>query len=68
VIEERELSEDSWLVRGRADVAPTMEWLVEVFLVQELKARASGVLLADPVVYTLDEDVLSRYERRVFVR
>jgi Mechanosensitive ion channel len=68
VIEERELGEDSWLVRSRADVAPTMEWLVEVFLVQELKARASGVLLADPVVYTLDEDVLSRYERRVFVR
>jgi moderate conductance mechanosensitive channel len=68
VIEERELGEDTWLVRGLADVAPTMEWLVEVFLVQELKARASDVLLADPIVYTLDEDVLSRYERRVFVR
>ena len=68
VIEERELGEDTWLVRGLADVAPTMEWLVEVFLVQELKARASEALLADPIVYTLDEDVLSRYERRVFVR
>lgn len=68
VIEERELGEDTWLVRGLADIAPTMEWLVEVFLVQELKARASDVLLADPIVYTLDEDVLSRYERRVFVR
>jgi small-conductance mechanosensitive channel len=68
VIEERELGEDTWLVRGLADVAPTMEWLVEVFLVQELKARASDALLADPIVYTLDEDVLSRYERRVVVR
>src|SRR3954465_7081184 len=27
VVEERELGEGTWLVRGEADVAPTMEWL-----------------------------------------
>jgi hypothetical protein len=67
VTEERELGEGTWLLRGRADVAPTLEWLAEVFLVEHLKARASDVLLADPIVYTLDEDALTRYERRVLV-
>ena len=42
----------------RAAVAPTMEWLAEEFL----------VLLADPIVYTLDEGALSRHERGVLVR
>jgi small-conductance mechanosensitive channel len=68
VVEERELGEGTWLVRARADVAPTMEWLAEQFLVEELKAWASDSLLTDPIVYTLDEDALTRYERRVFVR
>jgi small-conductance mechanosensitive channel len=68
VVEERELGEDTWLVRARAYVPPTMEWLAEVFLVEELKARAGGWLIADPIVYTLDEDALSRYQRRVLVR
>ena len=69
VVEERELGEGTWLVRGRADVAPTMEWLAEELLVARLKAHLSeDVLLADPIVYTLDEGTLSRYERRVLVR
>jgi hypothetical protein len=69
VVEVRELGEGTWLVRGRADVAPTMEWLVESLLVNELKARLDGeTLLADPIVYTLDEGAISRYERRVLVR
>ncbi|MGB2873850.1 MAG: mechanosensitive ion channel domain-containing protein [Gaiellaceae bacterium] len=69
VTEVRELGEDTWLVRGRADVAPTMEWLAENFLVNALKGRLrSEVLLTDPIVYTLDEGTLSRYERRVLVR
>jgi Mechanosensitive ion channel len=69
VVEVRELGEGTWLVRGRADVAPTMEWLVENLLVNELKARLDGAtLLADPIVYTLDEAAISRYERRVLVR
>jgi hypothetical protein len=46
-----------------------MEWLVENLLVNELKARLDGnTLLADPIVYTLDEGAMSRYERRVLVR
>jgi hypothetical protein len=69
VVEVRELGEGTWLVRGRADVAPTMEWLVEDLLVNELKARLDDeTLLADPIVYTLDEGAISRYERRVLVR
>jgi len=69
VVEERELGEGTWLVRGHADVAPTMEWLAEGLLVGALKAQLrSDSLLADPIVYTLDEGTLSRYERRVLVR
>jgi hypothetical protein len=69
VLEERELSEGIWLVRGRADVAPTMEWLAEGLLVGALKSELrSESLLAEPIVYTLDEGALSRYERRVLVR
>jgi hypothetical protein len=69
VVEERELGEGTWLVRGQADVAPTMEWLAEGLLVGALKAQLrNDALLADPIVYTLDEGTLSRYERRVLVR
>jgi moderate conductance mechanosensitive channel len=69
VVEERELGEGTWLVRGQADVAPTMEWLAEGLLVGRLKAQLpADVLLADPIVYTIDEGTLSRYERRVLVR
>jgi small conductance mechanosensitive channel len=69
VIEERELGEGTWLVRGQADVAPTMEWLAESLLVGRLKASLSGdALLADPIVYTIDEGTFSRYQRRVLVR
>ena len=69
VVEERELGEGTWLVRGQADVAPTMEWLAEGLLVGALRAQlANESLLADPIVYTLDEGTLSRYERRVLVR
>ena len=68
VIEERELGEGTWLVRGRVDVAPTMEWLAEQFLVGALKGHlSSDALLADPIVHTLDEGTLSRYQRRVLV-
>jgi hypothetical protein len=69
VVEERELGEGTWLVRGEADVAPTMEWLAESLLVGRLKASLSGdALLADPTVYTIDERTFSRYQRRVLVR
>ncbi|MBA2627895.1 MAG: mechanosensitive ion channel [Gemmatimonadales bacterium] len=69
VIEERELGDNTWLVRGEVDVAPTMEWLAEDLLVARLKAQLAGdVLLADPIVYTIDEPTLARYERRLLVR
>jgi small conductance mechanosensitive channel len=69
VIEERELGEGTWLVRGETDVAPTMEWLAESLLVGRLKASLSpDALLADPIVYTIDESTFSRYQRRVLVR
>ncbi len=69
VIEVRELGEDTWLVRGRTDVARTMEWLAEDFLRTALKGRLpEEVLLAEPIIYTLDEGAMSRYESRVLVR
>jgi hypothetical protein len=69
VVETRELKGGSWLVRGVVDVAPTMEWLAEDLLVGALKAQLrSEVLLADPIVYTLDEGTLSRYERRLLIK
>src|SRR5262249_12364508 len=50
VIEERELGEGTWLVRGQVDVAPTMEWLAESLLPGRLKAALSGdALLGDPI-------------------
>ena len=69
VVETRELDGGTWLVRGVVDVAPTMEWLAEDLLVGALKAQLrSEVLLADPIVYTLDEGTLSRYERRLLIK
>jgi hypothetical protein len=68
VVEVRELGEGTWLVRGRADVPPTMEWLAENLLVDALKAQLGDeVLLADPIVYTLDQGAVARYQRRVLV-
>jgi small conductance mechanosensitive channel len=69
VVEQRELGDDVWLVRGRADVAPTMEWLAEGLLVRRLTSQLSPeTMLAEPIVYTLDEATLAKYARRVFVR
>jgi len=69
VVEERELGDGLWLVRGNADVPPTLEWLAESLVVAALKAQLDdGSLLAEPIVYTLDEAALSRYERRVLLR
>jgi hypothetical protein len=69
VVEERELGDGIWLVRSLADVPPTMEWLAESLLVSTLKAQlGTDDLLSDPIVYTIDEGALSRYERRVLLR
>src|SRR3954462_10204405 len=42
VVEERELGEGTWLVRGEADVAPTMEWLGGGLLGGGLKDSPAG--------------------------
>ena len=69
VVEVRERDDGTWLVRGVVHVAPTMEWLAEDLLVGALKAQLhSESLLAEPIVYTLDEGTLSRYERRVLIK
>lgn len=69
VVEARERDDGTWLVRGVVDVAPTVEWLAEHSLVGALKAQLhSESLLAEPIVYTLDEGTLSRYERRVLIK
>jgi small conductance mechanosensitive channel len=66
VIEQRAL-DGVTLVRIRADVPPTMEWLVEQFLAKLLASRLQDSLVADPLVYTLDEAAIRRYERTVVV-
>lgn len=69
VIEERELGEGAWLVRASADVPPSLEWLAEGLLAALVRAQIpEDALLAGPIVYTLDESSVARYERRVLVR
>ncbi|HET7567061.1 MAG TPA: mechanosensitive ion channel family protein [Gaiellaceae bacterium] len=65
VVEEKEVGEGVCLVRARCDVPPTMEWLAERFLPARLQAELAGDgLLAEPIVYTLDESAVSRYQQR----
>jgi hypothetical protein len=65
VVEQRELSDGLTLVRIRADVPPTLEWLVEHFLARVLSTRLGESLAAEPLVYTRDEAAIRRYERTV---
>jgi len=46
----------------RAEVAPSLEWLVERFLVETLAARAGELLAAPPLVVSLDQRVVERYQ------
>ena len=68
VAERREATEGLWLIRVRADVPPTMEWLAEEFLVESLKERLGDVLVGDPIALALDEAAVRRYRRTVVVR
>jgi moderate conductance mechanosensitive channel len=68
VEEERDLGDDLTLIRIRADVPPTMEWLAEEYLAGALEARLEDALVSKPLVYTLDESAVQRYERTVLVR
>jgi hypothetical protein len=45
-----------------------MEWLAEDYLAGALEARLEDALVSKPLVYTLDESAVRRYERTVFVR
>jgi moderate conductance mechanosensitive channel len=68
VVEQKELSEGIWLVRATADVPPSLEWLAEGLLDALIRAQLSeDTLVAGPIVYTLDESSVERYERRVLV-
>jgi len=69
VVEQKEIGDDSWLVRGQVDVAPTMEWLAEELLPARVKAGLPpDEVHSEPVVFTIDEQTVARYERRVLVR
>lgn len=68
VVERREVGEGLSLVRVRADVAPSLEWLAERFLVDAIEKRVGGQLVSKPVVYTLDRAALRRYAARTVVR
>ncbi len=52
----------------RAVVPPTMEWLVEELLVHTIERRAGDALATAPIVYTLDDLAVRRYERTVILR
>jgi moderate conductance mechanosensitive channel len=67
IVERRELRDGQTLVRLRADVPPTMEWLVEDLFVKLIAVRLGDALAVEPVVYTLDEDALRRYERTILL-
>lgn len=69
VVAEEELTNGVCLIRAQCDVPPTMEWLAETYLPTTLRAELDGDgLLTEPMVYTLDESAVERYERRVLVR
>jgi moderate conductance mechanosensitive channel len=68
-IDERlDVGDDTWLVRVRAEVPPTMEWLVENYLAGALRSGLGDALIMEPLVYTLDEAAIRRYERTVLLR
>lgn len=67
-MEQRPLDDELRLLRVQASVPPTLEWLVEDFLVDALVREAGDALVAEPIAYTLDSAALTRYEGRVLVR
>jgi hypothetical protein len=67
VVDRIAVGEGLVLVRLAAEVPPSMEWLVEDFLSSALASRLEDVLASDPLVYTLDEEAVRRYERTVSV-
>lgn len=68
VVDRRELGDGLWLVRAEAAVPPTLEWLAEEFFPEAVTRRAGEALVGEPIVYTIDEATLRRYQARVLVR
>ena len=68
VVERHELEDGLWRLRVQATVAPTLEWLVESFVVESLAKLVGDALVSEPIAYTLDTAALRRYQRRVVIR
>lgn len=68
VVGRQELEEELWLVRVRAAVPLTLEWLAESYLVEAISRQVGDALVGEPVVYTLDSAALRRYKARLVVR
>jgi moderate conductance mechanosensitive channel len=62
VSDRRDLGGGMFALRLRAEVAPSLEWLVEEFLVNAVAARAGDLLVAPPMVFSLDSGVVERYQ------
>ena len=62
VAERREVGDGLTAVLVRAEVAPSLEWLVERFLVETLAARTGELLASPPLVVSLDQRVVERYQ------
>jgi len=62
VSDRRDLGGGLVAMRLRAEVAPSLEWLVDRFLVETLKARAGDLLATEPIVFSLDSGVVERYQ------
>jgi moderate conductance mechanosensitive channel len=62
IADRRDLGAGLTALRLRAEVAPSLEWLVEDFLVGTLTARAGDLLVTAPIVFSLDSGVVERYQ------
>lgn len=61
LVEREEFSGGKVHLRIQANVLPSMDWLVEKNLVEQIKAAAGDEsLAADPMVYTIDRAVVQR--------
>ncbi|MEW6582265.1 MAG: mechanosensitive ion channel domain-containing protein [Actinomycetota bacterium] len=60
--ERRELGGGLTALRVVAEVAPSLEWLVDDYLVTALKARAGDLLVTEPIVVDLDAETVERYQ------
>jgi small conductance mechanosensitive channel len=62
ISDRRDLGGGLTALRLRAEVAPSLVWLVDDFLVGTLQARAGDLLAAPPIVFSLDPAVVERYQ------